>query len=103
MGGEAWSVYSFVELAGVVVLVTGQAIYAGVLQVPGLNYAASPPGSPQKENFVSPGAMKLNSPCLPEPDSDDQDDLTIKLIEEEAHVNGKHIHRTNGAKTNGCH
>lgn len=91
------------ELAGFVLLVTGQAIYAGVLQVPGLNYAASPPGSPKKENFVSPGAMKLNSPCLPESDSDDQNDLTIKLLEEEAQVNGNHSNGMNGAKTNGRH
>lgn len=97
--GESWSVYSYVQLIGFVVLVTGQAIYAGVLQVPGLRYAPSPQASPVKvENFISPAAM--NSPCLPESDSDEHEaDSDFKLLEE-APTNGK---PTNGTKTNGRH
>jgi len=84
--GETWSVYSYLELFGFVVLVVGQAIYAGVIQVPGMNYAASPPSSPPSiaaQRFQSPAAMKLNSPLLPfdEEDMDRSGDF-IKLVEE---------------------
>jgi len=88
--GESWSVYSYVELVGFLFLVTGQAVYAGVLQVPGMKYAPSPHVSPVKQNFVSPGAMKLNSPGLPESDSDDDGDTReYNLLEAEAPTNGK--------------
>lgn len=64
--GEAWSPYSYLELFGFLVLVTGQFIYAGILVVPGLRYAPSPVTGPAAENFSSPGAMKMDSPCLPD-------------------------------------
>jgi len=68
--GESWSSYSFLELFGFLVLVTGQAIYAGVVQVPGLNYAASPAIGPSAQNYQSPAAMKMDSPCLPQPEDE---------------------------------
>lgn len=79
--GEVWSSWSYLELAGFIVLVTGQVIYAGLVQVPGMNYAASPACSPQ--NFQSPSAMKMESPGLPPAsDFDVKDGVYIKLTEE---------------------
>merc|ERR1711862_1007311 len=61
--GERWTVYSYLQLGGFLVLVTGQAIYAGLLQVPGFNYAepspvlkaASPCSSPASVRNMAPG------------------------------------------------
>jgi len=79
--GEAWSPYSYLELVGFVVLVTGQFIYAGILQVPGLRYAPSPPNSPPAaQNFSSPGGMKMDSPCLP--------DVPDEIMDMDADVKG---------------
>lgn len=86
--GESWCSYNYIELVGFVVLVAGQFIYAGLVQVPGLRYAASPPNSPPAaQNFSSPGAMKMNSPCLPDVpdncvDADPKTDFKYKLMEE---------------------
>eukprot|EP00416_Gambierdiscus_australes_P017811 CAMPEP_0171063782 /NCGR_PEP_ID=MMETSP0766_2-20121228/5885_1 /TAXON_ID=439317 /ORGANISM="Gambierdiscus australes, Strain CAWD 149" /LENGTH=410 /DNA_ID=CAMNT_0011519743 /DNA_START=52 /DNA_END=1284 /DNA_ORIENTATION=+ len=59
--GESWSVYSWLQLAGFAVLISGQAIYGGIIRLPCLTYdlAALP------ENPASPAAMQVMSPGLP--------------------------------------
>jgi len=85
--GEQWSPYSYMELVGFVVLVAGQAIYAGIIQLPGMRYAPSPVNSPPSAvNFQSPAAMKMNSPGLPAIAEEDMDMAGgfIKMVEDES-------------------
>jgi hypothetical protein len=85
--GETWSVYSWLELAGFIVLVCGQIVYAGMVELPGFNYAASPvlAAAAMQPNYQSPSAMKLNSPCLPPPAEEEyQQGDFIKLVEEQS-------------------
>jgi len=57
--GEAWTPYSYMQLVGFAVVVTGQAIYGEVLRVPGFWY---PPAANLDAQFASPGALMLASP-----------------------------------------
>lgn len=63
--GELWTPYSYMQLFGFLILVSGQAVYGGVVKVPGMWYpepAAAPP-------VCSPGsALLLTSPLPPERD-----------------------------------
>lgn len=63
--GELWTPYSYMQLFGFLILVSGQAVYGGVVKVPGMWYpepAAAPP-------ICSPGsALLLTSPLPPELD-----------------------------------
>merc|ERR1712176_1173231 len=57
--GETWNAYSSLQLVGFLVLVTGQAIYGGVLKLPRFAY----PEETKVEAIVSPAAAtKLASP-----------------------------------------
>jgi len=61
--GEVWTPYSWLEVAGFVVLVLGQATYGAMIKFPGLTY---PPGSDEPQAVVSPGAVRnLASPLPP--------------------------------------
>lgn len=51
--GEVWTPYSFLQLFGFTVLVTGQGIYGEVLKVPGLKYPPRAAAAP----LASPAAM----------------------------------------------
>jgi len=62
--GEAWTVYSYLELAGFLMLVAGQSIYGEFLKVPGLYY---PPPKLDQVMFASPGSLHVASP-LPRED-----------------------------------
>jgi len=65
--GEALTPYSFLQLVGFIVLVTGQAIYGEIFKVPGLYYPPKPPSTPvDQQKFCSPGALLVASP-LPSP------------------------------------
>jgi len=55
--GEVWTQYSYLQLVGFVVLVSGQAVYSEVLKVPGLSY---PP--PQMASPTPSAALNLCSP-----------------------------------------
>eukprot|EP00929_Paragymnodinium_shiwhaense_P065904 TRINITY_DN3300_c0_g2_i1.p2 TRINITY_DN3300_c0_g2~~TRINITY_DN3300_c0_g2_i1.p2 ORF type:complete len:411 (+),score=99.16 TRINITY_DN3300_c0_g2_i1:66-1298(+) len=58
--GESLTPYSSIQLAGFLVLVTGQAVYGEVLRIPGLYY---PPKQAEVQQFSSPGALlNLSSP-----------------------------------------
>mmetsp|Transcript_124337 Transcript_124337/g.264934 ORF Transcript_124337/g.264934 Transcript_124337/m.264934 type:complete len:416 (-) Transcript_124337:93-1340(-) len=57
--GEAWTPYSWYEVAGFAVLILGQAIYGAMIRIPGLRYpaveAVQPIASPsQMRNLASP-------------------------------------------------
>merc|ERR1711937_1033718 len=60
--GEAWSVYSWLELLGFVVLVTGQMTYAEIIPVP---FMGRPGMDVKPEDYSSPANTKLMSPGLP--------------------------------------
>lgn len=61
--GEVWTPYSWLEVAGFLVLVLGQATYGAMIKFPGLTY---PPGSDEPQAVVSPGAVRnLASPLPP--------------------------------------
>jgi len=65
--GEAWTPYSYLQLVGFLVLVTGQSVYGEVLKVPGLEY---PVHKVDQAMFASPSAAtKLCSPLPPMQDS----------------------------------
>lgn len=52
--GEAWTSYSYLQLVGFLILVTGQGIYGEMIKVPGLYYPPPPKDLPQ---FASPGSL----------------------------------------------
>merc|ERR1712217_960747 len=60
--GESWTVYSYLELFGFVVLVTGQMMYAEIIPVP---FLARTSKDPEPADFSSPANTKLMSPGLP--------------------------------------
>mmetsp|Transcript_75631 Transcript_75631/g.213798 ORF Transcript_75631/g.213798 Transcript_75631/m.213798 type:complete len:409 (+) Transcript_75631:83-1309(+) len=51
--GETWTVYSFLEVGGFVLLVVGQAIYGAMVMLPGVRYP-----SPVQKTIASPGSVK---------------------------------------------
>jgi len=57
--GEVWTDYSYLQMAGFVVLVSGQAVYGEVLKVPGLHY---PPPTAMPMHATPSAALKLASP-----------------------------------------
>merc|ERR1712039_713225 len=61
--GEKWNDYSYMQLAGFLVLVIGQAIYGGVLKLPGVQYPLPTPG--EFEPMLSPAAAMVLSSPLP--------------------------------------
>lgn len=61
--GESWNDYSYVQLAGFVVLLLGQTIYGGILKVPIFTYPTLPPPDPAA--FTSPAASIMLSSPLP--------------------------------------
>lgn len=75
--GEAWCVYSWLELLGFVVLVTGQMTYAEIIPVP---FMGRPSMDVKPEDYSSPANTKLMSPGLPgapaEKEADDLDTST---------------------------
>jgi len=57
--GEEWTAYSYLQLVGFAVLVSGQAVYGEVLRVPCFTYPPPPPYLP----MASPSAaVRLSSP-----------------------------------------
>jgi len=60
--GEKWTVYSYLQLGGFFVLVTGQAIYAGLIKIPGFQYTEASPVLKCASSFSSPASMKNMSP-----------------------------------------
>mmetsp|Transcript_75399 Transcript_75399/g.218975 ORF Transcript_75399/g.218975 Transcript_75399/m.218975 type:complete len:402 (+) Transcript_75399:82-1287(+) len=60
--GEAWTKYSWIEVAGFGFVMLGQAIYGEILQVPGLQY---PDGPADAARLSSPGAMRNFASPLP--------------------------------------
>eukprot|EP00930_Biecheleria_cincta_P055578 TRINITY_DN41894_c0_g1_i1.p1 TRINITY_DN41894_c0_g1~~TRINITY_DN41894_c0_g1_i1.p1 ORF type:complete len:425 (-),score=69.24 TRINITY_DN41894_c0_g1_i1:33-1256(-) len=59
--GEAWTPYSLLEVAGFVLLILGQALYGGMLKVPGLYY----PPDDSTVPLASPGALRNLASPLP--------------------------------------
>jgi len=57
--GESWNSYSYIQLVGFVILVTGQAIYGEVLKLPGLRY---PPATLAALHASPAAAAYLASP-----------------------------------------
>lgn len=58
--GEVWTKWSYLEVAGFVLLVLGQMIYGEMLKIPGLYY---PPKDEVESVMASPGALRnLSSP-----------------------------------------
>jgi len=53
--GEAWTAYSWLEVAGFVMIIFGQGVYGAMLRVPGLRY---PPDLEEAVPSPSPGAMR---------------------------------------------
>jgi len=66
--GETWTPYSFLQLAGFMVVILGQMIYGGILKVPGLRYEDAPLPTPTP----SPGGMYTNA-MVSLPDDDEHD------------------------------
>jgi len=64
MFGEAWTTTSYIQLAGVVVLLVGTAIYQGKVRIKGLSYDALPHG--EQLPVITPqfGASPMISPSL---------------------------------------
>lgn len=60
--GESWTSYSWLQLVGFAVLVTGQAVYGEVLRLPGMSY---PP--PPLQSVTPAAALKLAGSPLPRP------------------------------------
>lgn len=61
--GEAWTPYSLLEVAGFVMLILGQALYGGMIKVPGLYYP--PEDSLVDVPLASPGALRNLASPLP--------------------------------------
>lgn len=55
--GEAWTPYSYLQLIGFLILVTGQAIYGQVLKLPGFYYPREVPAA-----MPTPGSLRVCSP-----------------------------------------
>ncbi|CAE8631966.1 unnamed protein product, partial [Polarella glacialis] len=62
--GESWTSYSWLEVAGFVLLICGQAIYGAMVKVPGLSY---PQEDFAEALLCSPGAMRNFASPLPPP------------------------------------
>merc|ERR1712070_96924 len=63
--GEAWTSYSYLQLLGFLILISGQSIYGEMLKVPGFTYPQAV--SDEVERFASPGSLHVASP-LPRDD-----------------------------------
>lgn len=61
--GEVWNSYSYIQIIGFCILVSGQAIYGGVLRVPFCEYPAEEKLDFAK--FASPASINLCSPLPP--------------------------------------
>jgi len=61
--GEAWTNYSYLQLAGFCLLIFGQAIYGGVIKLPWMYYPD--PEDTEVEVWKSPVAEQWLSPVLP--------------------------------------
>jgi len=64
---EAWTSYSYIQLIGFLILVSGQAVYGEVLKVPGLYYPPAPMVTPT--SFASPGSLHMASSLPREPEA----------------------------------
>jgi len=71
--GEAWTPYSYIQLAGFVVVIFGQTVYGGLLRVPGLTYDDAKLPVPAQ----SPGSLYSPVALLRDRD-DDKDVLTAE-------------------------
>mmetsp|Transcript_24472 Transcript_24472/g.44985 ORF Transcript_24472/g.44985 Transcript_24472/m.44985 type:complete len:198 (-) Transcript_24472:120-713(-) len=61
--GERWTGYSYLQLFGFIILLSGQAIYGSFLRIPKLYY---PPPVPNPQTFASPGSLQVSPAALPE-------------------------------------
>lgn len=64
--GEKWTSYSWLEVAGFVFLIVGQAIYGAMIMIPGIEYA-----SPVEHMTATPGSLRNFTPVPPEKYLDD--------------------------------
>eukprot|EP00445_Apocalathium_hangoei_P009373 CAMPEP_0203868366 /NCGR_PEP_ID=MMETSP0359-20131031/17065_1 /ASSEMBLY_ACC=CAM_ASM_000338 /TAXON_ID=268821 /ORGANISM="Scrippsiella Hangoei, Strain SHTV-5" /LENGTH=414 /DNA_ID=CAMNT_0050786765 /DNA_START=80 /DNA_END=1324 /DNA_ORIENTATION=+ len=75
--GEAWTPYSYIQLAGFVVVIFGQTVYGGLLRVPGFTYDDAKLPVPAQ----SPGSLYSPVALLRDDRDDDKDVLTAEDLE----------------------